>query len=147
MNILYLLPLLVTAILITSPATQGSCRHPIEGHPRGNLTLKKRGCTPKTVPVKVCEGECSSMCFPHYHHGEIVTTTACFGCRPKEMALKHETLECGTKTKTVTYMEAVQCECDPIGKCFVGMKKRRSVTGIQGMRPVRAIVPTLTSKY
>ena len=146
MKIVFLLSLLLTGLLILSPTAQSSCHHPIEGHPKGNLTLTKKGCTSKTIQVKMCEGECSSVCFPRYYHGEVVTTTICHGCRPKEMVVKHETLQCGSKTRTVKYKEPVKCECDFIGECSMGLRKRRSVRGIEAvqvMRPVRSIIPRL----
>lgn len=127
MNLAFQLSLLLAELLILPSTIYSSCHRPVSGHPQGLLTLTEEGCSNKTVRVKVCQGDCSSICYPEVRNNEVQTRTVCHGCAPKEMVVKYASLQCGSRTRNVTYQEASKCECHYLGVCEIGSRKRRSV--------------------
>ena len=122
----FCLSLLLIGLLILPLTVHSVCRHPTGKHHKSNLTLKSEGCTPKTVQVKICEGECSSTCYPQYRHGRIETKTICHGCTAdtKKMIKKEVKLQCGPdNSKIIKYEEASKCLCVMLGNCEIGSRK------------------------
>ena len=123
--------LLIMGLLIVT-TTAPKCKKPVGGHRRGTLEVTKSGCTPETVDVKVCEGDCSSASYPFYEHGEVKTGILCHGCEPKSFKTKIVKLQCDSKKQDVEYYEPKDCLCKKYS-CEIGLRKKRSTNETEVM--------------